>query len=86
MKTILSLEGGAIVIAEQAGDFYLQFNDSLGGGSVAGWLSGQGQIKLGSGSVGLKAAEALLNHLLPASAQAVAQAIEGAINAEVATL
>lgn len=86
MKTLLTLEGGAITITEKSGDFYLNFNGSIGGGSVAGWLSGQGSIKLGTGTVGLKAAEAFLNHLLPASAQAIAQMIEGVLNSAIATV
>lgn len=86
MKNIISLEGGALVIAEQSGDFFLNLDGSLGGGSVAGWLSGSVSIKLGSGTVALKAAEAFINHLLPAATQPLAVAIEGYINAAVGAL
>jgi hypothetical protein len=86
MKTLLSLEGGAVTITEAGGDFTLNFDESLGGGSVAGWLKGKGSIILGSGTVGLKAAEAFLNHLLPASVQAVAAMIEGVLNSAVAAI
>jgi hypothetical protein len=86
MKTLINAFGGALQVQEQGGDFYLAFNGSLGGGNVAGWISGQGSIKLGTGSVGLKAAEALLNHLIPAAAMPVAQAIENALNGIVSEL
>ena len=84
MKTIMSFENGAVVLAEQGGDFFLNFDGSVGGGSMAGIISGQGSIKLGAGSVALKAAEAFLNHLLPASIASIAQGIEDALNAFVA--
>lgn len=83
MKTLLSLENGAITITEQGGDFFLNFSGSVGGGVLAGILSGSGSVKLGSGSVALKAAEGFVNHLLPAAAQDMAKMIEDALNAEV---
>lgn len=86
MKTLLTLEGGAITITEQGGVFSLNFNGSLGGGAAAGIITGQGSINLGVGTVGLKLAESLLNHLLPASAQVVAQAIEAVVNSAIAAV
>lgn len=86
MKTIVTIEGGAITITEKGGDFFMNFDGSIGGGQLAGIISGQGSIKLGSGSVALKAAESFLNHLLPAPTQAIAQLIESAINSAIAVI
>jgi hypothetical protein len=86
MKTVINLENGALTITEKSGDFYLNLNGSLGGGTIAGIVSGQASIKLGTGTVGLKAGEAFINHLIPSAGQPVAQMIESAINSYVAGL
>lgn len=87
MKTLVTLFDGAVLLQEQAGDFFLTFDGSLGGGEVAGWLSGKGSIKLGAGSVALKAGWALLNtHVVPATLLPYAQMVEGLIDAQVAKL
>ncbi len=86
MKTLESFEGGASTLTEQGGVFSVNFDGSLGGGTLAGILSGKGSISLGAGTVGLKAAESLLNHLLPASVQAIATAIESVVNSAAAAL
>lgn len=84
MKTIVTLEGGAITVTEQGADLFLNYDAAAGGGSLAGILSGAGSIKLAAGSVGLKAAEAFVNHILPSAAEPFATAIESYINAQVA--
>lgn len=86
MKTIVTLLGGAVELQEQAGDFYLSFNGSLGGGEAAGIVSGQGSIKLGTGSVGLKLGEAWVNAHAPAYMAPFLQGAEAAINGYVAGL
>lgn len=85
MKTLLSLLGGAVMFQEQAGDFYLAFDGSLGGGAAAGIIEGKGSIKLGTGSVGLKLGEAWVNAHIPAAAVPFAQMVESAINGAVAS-
>lgn len=84
MKTLVSLEGGAVQIQEQAGDFYMVFDGELGGGAVKGIIEGKGSIKLGAGSVGLKLAEAFINAHLPASVVPFAAAAEQYLNGVVA--
>ena len=85
-KVLESFEGGAITVTELSGNFYLNFNGSIGGGTFAGILTGSGSVCLGAGTVGLKAAESFLNHLLPTASQQIAQMIENVINAAVATV
>jgi hypothetical protein len=80
MKTVFSLFGGAALIQEQAGDFYLNFDDSVGGGAAAGILSGKGSLKLGTGSVGLKLAENWINSHVPASVEPFVLAGETYLN------
>jgi len=86
MKTLISAYNGALQVQEQGGDFSIVINGSFGGGNVAGIVGGQGVFKLAAGSVGLKAAEGLLNHLIPSPALPVAEAIENALNGIVSTL
>jgi hypothetical protein len=89
MKVLLSLDGGAIQLQEQAGVFTLVFDASLtvGGGAAAGILKvqGAGTVVL-SGAQALVLGEALLNSHLPAAVLPVAEAVEGIVNAEVGSL
>ena len=84
MKTLFSELNGAVLVQEQAGDFYLSFDDSLGGGAAAGFFTGKGTLKLGTGSVGLKLAEGWLNAHVPASVAPFLVAAEAYINPLVA--
>ncbi len=79
MKTLASLDGGAILLQEQGGVFTLSVNEkaSIGGGKASGIVSVQGQ-----GSVVLNGKQ--LFDLLAAAAEgvvpaAIKPAIEGAI-------
>lgn len=86
-KQLLSLDNGALVITEDGGDITLTLTkaESLGGGQAAGIIqvsdSGSATFK---GLQAAKISEALLNHVLPAAAQTIAQPIENFINSEIA--
>jgi hypothetical protein len=84
---LLSLGNGALTVVESGGNLVAAFSEtkSVGGGEAAGIIQvvGTGSITL-SGLQALKLAEALLNHVLPAAAQTIAQPIENFINSEVA--
>jgi hypothetical protein len=84
MKALLTLLDGALLVQEQAGDFFVTFDGSLGGGAAAGIIEGKGTIKFGTGTVGLKLLEQWVNAHLPASVQAFAQMAEAALNSAVA--
>lgn len=84
MKTLFTLLAGAALIQEQAGDFYFVFDGSLGGGAAVGILEGKGSLKLGTGSVGLKIAEAWINSHVPAAVEPFVAAGEAYLNAAVA--
>jgi hypothetical protein len=84
MKTVFSLLGGAALIQEKGGDFFLNFDASVGGGAAQGILSGSGSIKLGTGSVGLKLAESWINAHVPASVEPFVAAGEAYLNTAVA--
>lgn len=84
MKDLFSFFGGAVKIQEQGGDFFLAFDGSLGGGEAAGLVEGQGKLKLGAGSVGLKLAEHWVNQHAPAYLQPFLQAGEAFLNGAVA--
>jgi hypothetical protein len=84
MKTLFSLFGGAVLFQEQAGDIYLVIDGSLGGGAAAGIIEGQGKVKLGAGSVGLKLGEAWVNAHVPLMALPYVQAAEAYVNGLVA--
>lgn len=84
MKVLVSEFGGAVQIQEQGGDFFLAFDGSIGGGAASHIVEGQGKIKLGTGSVGLKLAESYVNAHLPASIQPFAVAAESYANSFVA--
>lgn len=86
MKTLMSLLNGAVLVQEQAGDFYLAFDASIGGGVAAGIIEGQGKIKIGAGSVGLKLAEAWINAHIPDAVKPFAEAAEAYLNAQVASM
>ena len=79
MKTLLSLLGGAITVTEQNGMFFLNWNESLGGGSAAGVLKGVGSLQL-QGNQALQIGEEWLNGKLPAILQPLAKGIEGIVN------
>lgn len=85
MKTIVSLAGGAVSVTENAGVFSLNIDASLGGGSAAGVVKGQGSILLDAGTA-LKLGESLLNSHLPVSVQGLAGAVESIVNTAVASL
>ena len=84
MKTLFTLFAGALLIQEQAGDFYAVFDDSIGGGAAAGIVSGKGSIKFGTGTVGLKLAEGWINSHAPAQVQPFLLAAEAYLNPVVA--
>jgi hypothetical protein len=86
MKTILTLADGAILLQEKGGDFFLSFDGTVGGGNMAGVIEGKGSIKIGTGSVALKAAEQFLNSVLPDAMIPIAEMLEQIINAGVAQL
>jgi len=85
MKTLFSIFGGAVSIQEKAGDFYFVFDGGLGGGAAAGLVTGQGSVKLGTGSVGLKLAESWINSHVPSELEAFAVAAEGYLNSTIAS-
>ncbi len=84
MKDLFSFFNGAVKVQEKSGDFYLAFDGSLGGGAAAGIIEGQGSVKLGSGSVGLKLAEAWVNAHAPAYLKPFLEAGEAFLNGTVA--
>lgn len=84
MKQLFSWFGGGITVTEQAGDVWLNFDGQLGGGQLKGIVEGKGSIHLGTGTVGLKVAEAWVNSKLPAAAQPFAQAVEAFANQAIA--
>lgn len=85
MKTLLTLQNGAVTVVEDAGIISLNFNEALGGGKSAGIVKGTGSVILNA-QAGLQLAEQLLNAHLPASMQALAPIIETVINQAVASL
>lgn len=85
MKTLLSVANGAVTVTEDAGKVSINFDESVGGGSAAGIVKGQGSVVLDAES-GLKLGEQLLNAHLPASVQPLAQVIEGVANQAVQAL
>jgi len=89
MKTIYSVQNGAITITEDAGVFSLNISEkaSVGGGEVAGIVKvqGEGSVQLDAATA-LKLGEALLNSHLPSSVQSLAAVIEGVANQAIAAI
>jgi hypothetical protein len=85
MKTLLSLQNGAITITEQAGVITLSFSEALGGGEAAGIVKGSGSIVLNA-QQGLQMGEKLLNAHIPASLLPLVTVVEGVVNQALASV
>ena len=82
MKTLLSIMGGAITITEANGVISLNFNESAGGGKLAGFLKASGSVQMNAEQE-LEVGEGVVIGKLPAAWQPEAQIVAGIINAAV---